>query len=262
MLSAEQNKRIIETGPGTPCGDLMRRYWQPAALVEEFDTARPVVPVTLMGERLVAFRDETGAFGLLDRRCPHRGADLCYGRREDGGLRCTFHGWLYDRHGACLEQPAEPPGSNFHNKIKLKAYPTREANGIVFAYLGDGDPPPLPACDALSAPDSHSFGFKGFVDCNWLQVLEVGIDPAHASFLHRFLEDEGREQRLSLAQAAQDRNWPSTGSTLERWLELAAEEAAMTPQDLVLRRLGVTDDPDRAEELIQLVKTDMLNRGI
>lgn len=190
MLSAEQNERVTRTGPGTPAGALMRRYWQPAALTEELAGNRPAVPVRLLGEDLVLFRDEEGRFGLLDRRCCHRGADLAYGRLEDGGLRCPFHGWLYDVDGACLEQPAEPAGSNFKNKVRQPAYPCVERNGVIFAYLGPGDPPPLPIADCIAAPDAYTFAFKGFLDCNWLQSLEVGIDPAHASFLHRFFEDE------------------------------------------------------------------------
>jgi phthalate 4,5-dioxygenase oxygenase subunit len=126
----------------------------------------------------------------MDRHCPHRGADLCFGRAEDGGLRCVFHGWLFDVRGQCLEQPAEPEGSRSHLHLKHRAYPCVERNGIVFAYLGPGEPPPLPEADCLSAPSAYTFAFKGLVECNWLQVVEVGIDPAHASFLHRFLEDE------------------------------------------------------------------------
>lgn len=189
MLSAEMNQRITRTGAGTPCGELLRRYWQPVALVEELDGPRPVKAVRLLGEDLVLFKDEAGRYGLMDKHCCHRGADLCFGRLEEGGLRCPFHGWLFDVDGNCLEQPAEPAGSNFHNKVKQPSYPCTESNGVVFAYLGPGDPPELPAIDALSAPDAHSFAFKGLLDCNWLQALEVGIDPAHASYLHRFFED-------------------------------------------------------------------------
>ncbi|HUT49387.1 MAG TPA: Rieske 2Fe-2S domain-containing protein [Alphaproteobacteria bacterium] len=190
MLSAERNERITRTGPGTPAGVLMRQYWQPAALSEELAGNRPVVPVRLLGEDLVLFRDEEGRCGLVSRRCCHRGADLAYGRLEDGGLRCPFHGWLFDVNGACLEQPAEPAGSNFKNKVRQPAYPCVERNGVIFAYMGPGEPPPLPIADCFAAPDAYTFAFKGYLDCNWLQSLEVGIDPAHASFLHRFFEDE------------------------------------------------------------------------
>ena len=194
MISAKENQRLTDAMAGTPAGLVLRGYWQPAALVEELTPERPVVPVTLMGEKLVLFRAEDGGYGLLGRHCPHRGADLCYGRREDGGLRCTFHGWLFDVNGRCLEQPAEPAGSHFHTMLTHKAYPCQARNGIVFAYLGDGDPPPLPEHDCFEAPEQQTFAFKGLWECNWLQALEVGIDPAHASFLHRFFEDEDPEE--------------------------------------------------------------------
>ena len=190
MLSKEQNELVTSSGAGTPGGQLLRRYWQPVALVEELSDARPLLPVRLMGEDLLLFRDESGAYGLTNRHCPHRGADLKYGRLEDGGLRCPFHGWLFDVNGACLQQPAEPRDSNFHTKVHLKSYPCREINGVVFAYMGPGEAPAMPAFDCFVAPGSHTFAFKGFVDCNWLQLLEVGIDPSHASFLHRFFDDQ------------------------------------------------------------------------
>src|SRR5690606_16947192 len=195
MLTAEQNERVTRTGPGTPAGALLRRYWQPAALVEELAGERPSVPVRLMGEDLVLCRGEDGGYALVGRRCPHRGADLAYGRLEDGGIRCPFHGWLFDGGGRCLEQPAEPEGSNFHTKIRHTAYPCVARNGIVFAWMGPGAPPALPAFDAFAAPDDYSFAFKGLIEANWLQALEVGIDPAHASFLHRFFEDDDPAER-------------------------------------------------------------------
>lgn len=190
MMTREQNDELTRIGPGTGAGAVLRRYWQPAALSVELDGERPIAPVRLLGEDLVLFRDEAGKLGLIGRHCPHRGVDLCYGRLEDGGLRCPFHGWLYDRSGQCLEQPAEPEGSRLHENIRAVNYPVTERNGIVFAYMGPGEPPALPALDCFTAPDSHVFAFKGLWNCNWLQALEIGIDPAHASFLHRFLEDD------------------------------------------------------------------------
>ncbi len=193
MLNAEQNELVTRTGPGTGAGDLMRRYWQPAALTEELAGDRPMIPVRLFGEDLVLFRDDQNRYGLLEKHCCHRGADLNFGRLEDGGLRCPFHGWLFDVTGACLEQPAEPDGSRFHTKVRQKSYPCEERNGVVFTYMGPGAPPPFPEYDCFKAPDNYSFAFKGLIECNWLQALEVGIDPAHASFLHRFFEDEAPE---------------------------------------------------------------------
>ncbi|NWG26588.1 MAG: aromatic ring-hydroxylating dioxygenase subunit alpha [Pseudorhodoplanes sp.] len=190
MMSQEQNDLITRVGPKTPCGKLMRMYWQPAALVEELDPRRPIKAVRLLGEDFVIFRDDKGRYGLMDRDCPHRGADLAFGRLEDGGLRCSFHGWLFDHAGQCLETPAEPEGSTFCQRIRQRAFPVVERNGILWAYLGEGEAPAFPAFDCFVAPDAYTFAFKGLIECNWLQALEVGIDPAHASFLHRFFEDE------------------------------------------------------------------------
>jgi phenylpropionate dioxygenase-like ring-hydroxylating dioxygenase large terminal subunit len=190
MLSAEQNDLITRVGPGTPAGALMRHYWQPAALVDELSGNRPIKPVRLLGEDLVIFKDAEGRYGLIGRRCPHRGTDLAFGRLEDGGLRCAFHGWLFNVEGRCLQTPAEPDDSNLCANIRQKAYPVVEKSGILFAYMGPGEPPALPRFDCFVAPDSHTFAFKGMIDCNWLQSLEVGIDPVHTSFLHRFFQDE------------------------------------------------------------------------
>src|SRR5499427_256611 len=190
MMSQEQNDLITRIGPKDPCGRLMRMYWQPAALVDELQGPRAVRPVKLLGENLVLFRDEEGRYGLIDRHCAHRGADLAYGRLENGGLRCAFHGWLFDAHGQCLETPAEPEDSNLCRQIRHRAYPVVERNGILFAYMGPGEPPEFPHFDCFVAPASHAFAFKGMIECNWPQSLEVGIDPAHTSFLHRFFHDE------------------------------------------------------------------------
>jgi phenylpropionate dioxygenase-like ring-hydroxylating dioxygenase large terminal subunit len=189
MLSTEQNELVTRIGPGTPCGELMRRYWQPAALSEELTGKRPVKPVRLLGESLVLFKNPDGSYGLVGRHCPHRGADLAFGRLEGGGLRCAFHGWLFDAQGRCLEQPAEPEDSRFHTQIRHAAYPCVEKNGVVFTYMGPGAPPAFPEFDCFVAPEPYTFAFKGFMEANWLQALEVGIDPAHASFLHRFFDD-------------------------------------------------------------------------
>jgi phthalate 4,5-dioxygenase len=194
MMTVEHSRLITETGEGTPAGELLRRYWQPAALSEELTGPRPVRPVRLFGRDLVLFRDREGQLGLLDRDCPHRGADLAFGRLEDGGLRCLFHGWLFDREGRCLQMPADPQGPQLCARVRQRSYPVVERNGIIFAWLGTGEPPELPALDCFVAPESHVFAFKGHLDCNWLQALEVGLDPAHASFLHRFFEDAAPDE--------------------------------------------------------------------
>ena len=207
-MNAQENELITRVDPGAPAGELLRRFWQPAALTEQLQGERPLQPVTLLGEEFVLFRDERGEYGLMERHCPHRGADLCYGRLEDGGLRCPFHGWLFDVAGRCLEQPAEPAGSRLYQHTRNRAYPCIERNGIIFAYLGPGAAPPLPEFDCFAAPRAQTFAFKGLWECNWLQALEVGIDPAHASFLHRFFEDEaietayGKQFRAAAADTA------------------------------------------------------------
>jgi nitrite reductase/ring-hydroxylating ferredoxin subunit len=207
MLSPKDNDRITRTGAGTPAGELMRQYWQPVALTEELQGERPVKPIKLLGGDYVLFRDENGRYGMLDRACPHRGADLAFGRLENGGLRCAFHGWLFDVEGKCLETPAEPATSRFCENLRQGAYPVAEKNGILFAYLGKRETPAFPELDCFVAPDAYTFAFKGLIDCNWLQALEVGIDPAHASFLHRFFHDEttdtsyGRQFRAASADS-------------------------------------------------------------
>ena len=202
-MKADLNQLITRVGPGTPCGNLLRQYWQPVALLDEFDPAldarmgvRPVKPVRLLGQDLVLFRNADGAFGLLDRDCPHRGADLAFGRNEGDGLRCPFHGWKFDISGQCTHTPAEPQGSTLCTRIRQRSYPLLERAGVLFAWLGaeGATPPDLPALDCFTAPATHSFAFKGLWHCNWLQAFEVGIDPAHASFLHRFFHDEGLEE--------------------------------------------------------------------
>jgi phthalate 4,5-dioxygenase oxygenase subunit len=206
MISAEQNELMTRIGPGTPAGALLRNYWQPVALVDELQEPRPVKAVRLLGEDLVLFKNQN-QYGLIARHCAHRGADLAYGRLENAGLRCSFHGWLYDAGGKCLETPAEPEGSRLCEHIRQKAYPVTERSGIVFAYLGAGEPPAFPHLDCFVAPNEYTFAFKGYWDCNWLQALEVGIDPAHASWLHKFFEDEdpaasyGRQFRATPADS-------------------------------------------------------------
>ena len=224
-MRAEQNERITRVGPGTPCGQLMRHYWHPVALLDEFDPAldprvavRPVKAVRLLGQDLVLWRDAAGSFSLLDRDCPHRGADLAYARFEGDGLRCPFHGWKFDATGQCVETPAEPTGSTLCKKVRQRRYPVQVRSGVVLAWLGPegATPPPLPALDCFVAPDSHTFAFKGLWHCNWLQSFEVGIDPAHASYLHRFFFDEslddsyGKQFRGASAGDVSGERWPMT----------------------------------------------------
>jgi phthalate 4,5-dioxygenase len=177
-----------------------------------------VKAVRVLGQDFVLFKNAAGIFGLLDRDCPHRGADLAFGRNEGDGLRCPFHGWKFDVSGQCIETPAEPEGSRLCSRIKQRSYPLMERSGVLFAWLGEAgsSPPPFPELDCFTAPDTHTFAFKGLWQCNWLQAFEVGVDPAHASFLHRFFVDEsmedsyGKQFRGASAGDVDGEQWPMT----------------------------------------------------
>jgi len=187
MLRKEQNDILTQTGPGTPMGALFRSYWLPALLPEELpENECPPVRVKLLSERLLAFRDTQGRYGLIDEFCAHRGVSLWFGRNEENGLRCPYHGWKYDVTGQCVEVPSEPAESGFCQKIKLKSYPLVERGGILWAYLGSREKqPPLPEWEFATMPASHRFVSKRVQECNWLQGLEGGIDSSHTSWLHR-----------------------------------------------------------------------------
>lgn len=178
---------LARTGPGTALGALFRRYWLPVLLASELPEADcPPVRVTLLSEKLIAFRDSTGNFGLLDEFCPHRGASLWFGRAEDCGIRCSYHGWKFDITGRCVEIPSEPAGSSFAERVRVKSYPLIERGGILWAYLGDpGLQPAPPAYEFVSVQASQRFASKRFQACNYLQALDGGLDPFHLAFLHR-----------------------------------------------------------------------------
>lgn len=187
MLTRHDNETLTRTDQGTPMGDVMRRYWLPALLSEEIPGADcPPVRVKLMGEKLVAFRDTGGRIGLLDEFCPHRLASLFLGRNEEHGLRCVFHGWKFNVEGRCLDMMNEPPDSDFKDKMWTKSYPTVEAGGVVWAYLGPEDRiPPPPNFEWTQVQATHRHVSKNRQECNWLQGLEGGVDTAHAPILHR-----------------------------------------------------------------------------
>ena len=186
MLKQEDNELITRVGPGTPMGNFMREYWVPALLSSELPApdADPV-RVLLLGEKLIAFRDTNGSVGLLANNCPHRGASLFFGRNEECGLRCVYHGWKFAADGTCVDMPNEPAESDFRTKVKATAYPTQERGGIVWAYLGPRpEPPPLPDIEATALPaETLSVGAVQR-ECNWLQALEGDIDTSHFGFLH------------------------------------------------------------------------------
>ena len=183
MLSKEANERLTRVGPGTPMGELLRRYWHPVATVPELD-AEPVLAVTVLGENLALFRSDSGALGLVAQRCAHRGASLAYGIPEEEGLRCPYHGWRFDRTGQCNEQPAEPADSTFKDRIRIPAYPVQELGGLLWAYLGPEPAPLLPRYDLFVRDDvEREIGITR-LPCNWLQIMENSLDPVHLEYLH------------------------------------------------------------------------------
>jgi len=185
MLSTEDNDLVTRVGPGTPLGALMRRYWIPVVVASEIaERDGPPIRVRLLGERLVAFRNSEGRVGLLGEFCPHRRVSLFLGRNEECGLRCVYHGWKFDLAGRCVDMPTEPPGSEFKNRIRQVAYPTAELGGVVWAYMGEGDPPPPPRFEWTRLRDDQRVVTRTWQECNWLQALEGGIDSMHASALH------------------------------------------------------------------------------
>ena len=193
-MDKAENDLLTQTNRGTPGGEFMRRYWLPVALSEELPPASDVaLPVRLLGEDLVLFRDPSGRPGLLGIHCSHRGADLSYGRVEDGGLRCIYHGWLYDIRGRCIDQPGEVSGGEHREAICHTAYPCEEHSGTIFTYMGPGEPPLFPKYEFLNVPEENAFSIKLFSDCNYLQGNEGNIDLAHLSFLHYNAKNRDQE---------------------------------------------------------------------
>jgi nitrite reductase/ring-hydroxylating ferredoxin subunit len=181
MLRADQNDFITRTGHGTPMGQLFRSYWTPALLAEELsENDCPPVRVKVLSERLIAFRDSKGQLGLIDEFCAHRGVSLWFGRNEECGLRCPYHGWKFDVTGQCVEVPSEPTESGFAKRIKLKSYPLIEQGGVLWTYMGPPDQvPPLPQWEFSLVPAGQRFVSKRLQECNWLQAMEGGIDSSH-----------------------------------------------------------------------------------
>src|SRR5438874_10039029 len=186
MLKKEDNELITRVGPGTPMGGLMREYWLPAMLSSELPQPdSDPLRVLLLGEQLIGFRDSNGKVGLIHNHCPHRGASLFFGRNEEAGIRCVYHGWKFDTEGHCIDMPNEPAESDFKAKVKAVAYPCRERGGIVWAYMGSrNEPPPLPDLEPNMLPDDQIVLTAVQRECNWLQGLEGDIDTSHLGFLH------------------------------------------------------------------------------
>lgn len=228
MESEDQNKLMTQVGPGTPCGELLRRYWHPIAAVEELDD-RATKPVMLLGEKLALFRDKQGQYGLIQEHCPHRLASFAYGFVTDRGIRCPYHGWEFDKTGQCVHQPFEQ-NEAFCQKTKAKAYPVEELGGLLFAYLGPEPRPLLPKYDGFMAEGTIRVLGRAVIPCNWLQIVETSLDPVHAEWLHgRHLEyqneKEGLKTHISAPHKKIDFKEFEYGITKHRLLEGQSEDS-------------------------------------
>ena len=209
MLTREDNELMTRVGPGTPMGDMIRQYWTPVMRSSDLPE-RDSSPerIRLLGEDLVILRDTSGRVGLMAENCSHRGCSLFYGRNEEDGIRCIYHGWKYDVTGQCVDMPNEPAASNFKTKVRQRAYPCIEAGGMVWTYMGPREtPPPLPDLEWMSVPESHRRLTPFQRECNWVQALEGDIDTSHLYFLHGRLnpDDPCVHGRLAHGQAPQAR---------------------------------------------------------
>jgi len=192
VLSVQDNELLTRTGRGTPMGELFRRFWIPALLSEELPrTGGPAVKVELLGEKLIAYRGAGGRVGLMETRCPHRHANLYWGRNEEDGIRCVYHGWKFDFEGQCVDMPAEPEDSSYKERVKAVAYPTHEAAGIIWAYLGPAElKPEFPAFDFAAQDEGAWYTTKRHQRCNYFQNVEGELDTAHVQFLHREIKKQ------------------------------------------------------------------------
>ena len=196
MLTAEQNDLLTRIGPGTPCGELMRRYWHPIAAVSELDGQKWNKRVRLLGEDLVLYRDRQGRYGLITEACPHRRASLAFGIPTNDGIRCPYHGWAFGHSGQCLEQPNEPEKSQFRNKVTTPAYSVEEMGGVFWAYLGPAvSKPLLPRLDGFVAEGTVRMLGSAIIPCNWLQIMENSMDPVHTEWLHGHTYEFVKEQK-------------------------------------------------------------------
>ncbi|MDT2023272.1 Rieske 2Fe-2S domain-containing protein [Methylocella sp. CPCC 101449] len=198
MLRHEDNERLTRVGAGTPGGELFRRYWIPALMSSELpENDGAPVRVRLLGEDLIAFRDSNGDVGLVDAFCPHRRAPMFFGRNEECGLRCVYHGWKFNTRGHCVDMPSEPEGSTLHQRVKIKAYPCIDKGGIVWTYMGPKETMPEPPdYEWMRAPITHRHVSKTYEECNYLQAMEGGLDTAHSSFAHNNNLGNRNEPRL------------------------------------------------------------------
>lgn len=209
MLSAVDNELMTRVGAGTPMGNLMREYWIPFLFSSEIMVDGPPERVRLLGEDLLAFRDASGKPGLIGESCPHRGASLYFGRNENGGLACIYHGWQFDVNGRCVAMPSEPATSNFHDKVATVSYPLAEQAGVIWTYMGSSSPPPpLPGLEWLDLPQDQIVASKRVQYSNWVQGMEGDLDQSHLSFTHRWLTLNPDSQRRGVDVIRQNDTHP------------------------------------------------------
>jgi 5,5'-dehydrodivanillate O-demethylase len=249
MLTQQENELLTQTGAGTPMGDLLRRYWHPFAAASEME-GRWTKRVRLFGEDLVLFKDRGGRFGLVAEACPHRRASLAYGIPTAEGIRCPYHGWMFDRAGSCIEQPNEPPESTFKDKVSTAAYPVQELAGMLFGYFGPLPAPPITLMEGYLATPAVRMVAKTVIPCNWLQIMENSADPIHSEWLHGHLQ-EFAEELKGTPNAV-----PATG----RHLKIAFDEK---PYGIIKRRLkeGQSEDCDDWQVGHPLVFPNILSVG-
>jgi nitrite reductase/ring-hydroxylating ferredoxin subunit len=241
MLSQQDNEILTRVGPGTPVGEVLRRYWTPALLSSELPAPDcDPVRVRLLGENLVAFRDTNGRVGLIQENCPHRGASLYFGRNEECGLRCPYHGWKFDTDGACVDMPSEPASSSFKDRVRARAYPVHESGGIAWTYMG---PPesvtPFRDFGTESLPEQNQIATKLQSYCNWIQTMEGNVDTAHISWLHSWdgagdIEDDGSDKP----------GYPSNKMTWKFWLHDRAPQLEIEDTWYGFRYAGLRETPN------------------
>ena len=252
MLSPEDNALITNTDPGTPMGEYFRRYWIPVALSEELP-GPDCIPVKLkiLGEDLIAFRDSEGNAGLVDAYCPHRGAPMFFARNEESGLRCVYHGWKFDVSGTCIDLPNTPEGDTYKNKVRITAYPAREAGGMLFAYMGPREKqPPFPDFDFAKVPASHIYVSKFQLECNWLQATEGDFDPSHAPFLHSTLDNNQSNPSNRFGGSAAQRPNAISGRAQRRENNLNRPIPADEPFPFAVGNRRFTRDDPRAQDQV------------
>ncbi|MCG2592911.1 Rieske 2Fe-2S domain-containing protein [Ramlibacter sp. XY19] len=211
MLSHEKNAILTQSGPDAPMGKFMRAFWTPAMTAAEVPAAdEPPVRLQLLNERLVVFRDSAGRVGVLEENCPHRGASLFFGRNEEGGIRCVYHGWKFDVDGGCMDMPTEPAGSRMCQNVKAKAYPARLAGGLLWVYMGSASPAPeLPAFEFIGLPGDQIYASRWHQECNYAQAMEGELDSAHVGFLHRMVNHTSEDNQALTGKYFKEDTAPS-----------------------------------------------------